>query len=144
MMRILTAPLLLLSVLLLGGCASYVADHNRSLADVRHFFVQSNSNDNRALDRQIAAALRARGFQAEYGPLTMMSDEAQVIVTYQDHWTWDFGDHLVFLQISVRDRNPELIRTFATAKFSTRLPTRTPTSGIIDGLVARLLKDGGS
>jgi hypothetical protein len=142
MTRILLSPVLLLAVVLLGGCASYVADHNRSLKDVRHFFVQSNANDNRALDRQIAAAIRARGFEAEHGPLTMMSDEAKVVVTYQDHWTWDFGDHLVYLQISVRDRDS--IQTFATSKFSTRLPTRTPTAGIVDGLVARLLKDGGS
>jgi hypothetical protein len=142
MKRVLLPSVLLLALGLFTGCASYRADHHRSLAGLRDFFVLSNANDNRALDHQIAAALRARGFKAETGPITMMSDEAQVVVYYQDHWTWDFGDHLVQLQISVRDRAST--QTIATARFSTRLPTRTPTSGIVDGLVGQLIGGDGA
>ena len=96
--------LLLLGVL--AGCSSYDTQvaKGRSLTGVQRFFVLSNPNDGHALDHQIANALTNRGYQAESGPLTMMPEETQAIVTYQDHWTWDFGDHLVYLQISVRDQ----------------------------------------
>src|SRR3954470_13844759 len=89
----------------LGGCATFDAsvDSGRSLKKVERFFVLSNLNDNHALDQQIAAALRAHGRTAEVGPLTMMPDDAQAVVAFQDHWTWDFGEHLVFLRITVRD-----------------------------------------
>lgn len=141
MKRVLLPSVLLAALVFLAGCASYSASHLRSLADTRRFFVLSNANDNRALDHQIAAALRARGLEAETGPLTMMPDETQVVVTYQDHWTWDFGDHLVYLQLNVRDRR-SAVQNLATATFSTRLPTRTPTEGIVAELVGKLL-DGG-
>jgi hypothetical protein len=140
MKRVLLPFALLLALGFFAGCASYHASHNRSLEGLRRFFVLSNANDNRALDHQIAGALRARGFEANTGPLTMMPDDAQAVVIYQDQWTWDFGDHLVYLQVSVRDRKST--QNLASATFSTRLPTRTPTSGIVDGLVGKLLEDG--
>ncbi|HEY8994564.1 MAG TPA: hypothetical protein VIM71_07885 [Lacunisphaera sp.] len=141
MKRVLVPSFLLLALGFLAGCASYSASHQRSLADTRRFFVLSNANDNRALDHQIATALRARGFEADTGPLTMMPDDAQVVVTYQDQWTWDFGDHLVYLQISVRSRRSPS-QHLATATFSTRLPTRKPTDGIVAELVGKLLESG--
>jgi hypothetical protein len=140
MKRVFLPSVLLLALVFFSGCASYSAVHSRSLEGMRRFFVLSNANDNRALDHQIANALRARGFEAETGPITMMSDNAQAVVIYQDQWTWDFGDHLVYLQVSVRDRKST--HNLATATFRTRLPTRTPTSGIVQGLVDRLLEGG--
>jgi hypothetical protein len=134
-------PLVLVFLVgLFAGCASYQASHHRNLEGLRHYFVLTNANDNRALDHQIAGALHSRGLAAGTGPLTMMPDETQAIVTYQDQWTWDFGDHLVYLQVTVRDRKSN--QTLASATFSTRLPTRTPTSGIVDGLVGKLLEGG--
>ena len=125
--------------LLLGGCASYDAmvDGGRSLKDVQRFFIVSNLNDNRAVDHQIAAALRARGRTAEVGPLTMMPDEAQAVVTFQDHWTWDFGEHLVFMKINVRD--PSKSQSYASVTFSARVPLREPASATIKHLVDSLL-----
>lgn len=140
MKRVFLPFVLLLSLGFFTGCASYHASHNRSLEGLRHYFVLTNANDNRALDHQIAGALHARGFATGTGPVTMMPDETQAVVTYQDQWTWDFGDHLVYLQINVRDRKSN--QTLASATFSTRLPTRTPTTGIVAGLVGRLLEGG--
>src|SRR4051812_38410801 len=89
-------------VTMLSGCASFDAsvEAGRSLKDVHRYFIVSNLNDNHALDQQIATALRAHGHTAEVGPLTMMPDDAQAVVTFQDHWTWDFGEHLVYLRIN--------------------------------------------
>lgn len=135
-------PLLFPALLLLGllaGCTTYEAkvERGRSLEGVQRYFVQSNTNDNRAIDHQIAGALKARGYEAETGPLTMMPDESQAIVTYQDHWTWDFGDRLVFLQITARDRKTG--QNYTTVKYSAKVPTGRPLARIVNDLVGQFL-----
>jgi hypothetical protein len=138
-------PLLFPVLMLLGllaGCTTYDAkvERDRSLAGVQRYFVQSNPNDNHALDSQIAGALKARGLAAETGPLTMMPDETQAIVTYQDHWTWDFGDRLVYLQLTVREQKTG--RNYATVTFSAKVPTGKALSAIVDELVGRMVPAG--
>lgn len=139
MMRFVPFPFLLLLLGLVAGCSSYEAqvERGRTLTGVQRFFVLTNPNDGHALDHQIAAALTSRGYQVESGPLTMMPEETQAIVTYQDHWTWDFGDHLVYLQIAVRDRKTNL--SYASVVFSAKVPTRKPPADIADELIGRLL-----
>ncbi len=129
-------------VLLLGivaGCTSYDTQvaRGRTLVGVQRYFVLSNPNDGHALDHQIAAALTNRGYQAESGPLTMMPEDTEAVVSYQDHWTWDFGDHLVYLQIAVRDQKTS--QPYATVVFSAKVPTRKPAADIADELIGRLV-----
>ncbi|HWA24406.1 MAG TPA: hypothetical protein VG734_01940 [Lacunisphaera sp.] len=139
MNRFLPSVALLVVVSLFAGCASYEThvDRNRSLTGVRHFFVIANANDNHGLNQQIVAALTARGLQAETGPLTMMPDETVAIVSYQDHWTWDFGDHLVYLQITMKDRKSG--QPFGSATFSAKIPTRKTTAEIAASLIEQIL-----
>ena len=131
-------PLLLLACLL-GGCATsqIEVDHARGLAGSQRYFILANSNDNRAVDRRIANVLRARGFTAEYGPHTMMPDDAQVIVTYDDRWSWDFGDRLNYLRISARDA--KTAAPLANAQYFARIPGRQPLDELIAELVDRML-----
>ena len=132
--------LILGAALLLGGCASFNAsvDKGRSLQKVQRFFVVSNLNDNHALDRQIAAVLKDRGRSAETGPLTMMPDDTQAVVSFQDNWTWDFGEHLVFLKLTVRDPSAE--QAYASVTFSARVPLHEKPAVTIDRLVGALLE----
>jgi len=136
--RRLRACLLLGSGLLLGGCASFDADaaHSGGLAGLTRFFVVSNLNDNHALDRRIAAALEARGLTAATGPLTMMPGATQAVVTFSDHWSWDFGEHLDYLKITVR--SPESNDTLAAATFSARIPLKESVPATVGRLVTRL------
>jgi hypothetical protein len=138
--RLLPALFAVALACLLGGCASFDAsvEGDRSLKPVQRFFVVSNLNDNRALDHQIAAALRARGRTAEVGPLTMLPDDAQAVVTFQDHWAWDFGEHLVFLKINVRD--PSASQSYASVTFNARVPLREKTPVTVNRLVEALLE----
>ena len=126
--------------LILGGCASFDAqvEHGRSLAGVQRFFVVSNLNDNHGFDLQIAGALRSRGFTAEAGPITMMPEKTQAIVTFQDRWTWDFSDHLVFLRLHIRDTRSD--QSFASVTFDARIPVRKSTEEIVGELVDRLFQ----
>lgn len=124
---------------LLAGCASFQSniEPKRSLTGVQRFFVVSNLNDNHAIDQQIVASLKARGRAASAGPLTMMPDDTQAVLTFQDHWTWDFKDNLIYLTLAVRDPgNPQ---SYATATFGAKVPLRDPTPAIIDRLVGELL-----
>lgn len=125
--------------LVLGGCASYSSqiEPGRSLKKIQRFFVVSNLNDNHGIDRLIADVLRARGREAEAGPLTMMPDNTQAIVTFNDHWNWDFTDHLTFLQIAVRDTKSE--QTFASATFSAKIPLHEDFSETVARVVDQLL-----
>ena len=83
------------------GCNSVTAriEPGHNAVAYERFFVRSNLNDSHALDEHIAAALAARGHTVESGPLTMQPTDTQVTVTYEDHWAWDFGEHLVYLNI---------------------------------------------
>lgn len=136
-------PALFLAALLLGGCASFQADAPSAggLAGVQRFFVVSNLSDNHALDQRIVAALRARGLAAESGPLTMMPGDTQAVVTFQDHWNWDFGEHLVYLKITVR--KPESNEPLAGATFSARIPLKESAVETVSRLVARMFGDQG-
>lgn len=140
-MKLLTLRVLLAAsaALLLAGCASFDAsvESGRSLKGVQRFFVVSNLNDNHALDHQIAAALRTEGRTAEVGPLTMMPDDAQAVITFQDHWNWDFGEHLVFMRINVRD--PSKSQSYASITFDARVPLREPHGKTVQRLVEALL-----
>lgn len=133
-----TTVLLLLG-LWTGGCSSFDTqmESGPSLAGLQRFSIVSNLNDNHALDHHIAEALKARGFTAEVGPLTMMPENAQAVITFEDHWSWDFGEHLAFLKIAVR--NPPSPQSFATVTFSARVPLRQTTPEIVGQLLDRLL-----
>ena len=97
-------------------------ERGHSLTGVQRFFVVSNTNDNHAVDHRIAEALQAGGRTADLGPLTMMPDDTQAVVSYSDRWTWDFGDHLVFLKISVRD--PRGAAAYGSVTFEASIPSR--------------------
>ena len=134
----LRALILLGSVLLLGGCSSIDADAPRGagLAKTQRFFVVSNLNDNHALGERIAAVLQARGLTASTGPLTMMPDNTQAIVTYQDHWSWDFGEHVDYLRLTVRA--PDSNETLGGATYNSRVPGKESVAETVSQLVLRL------
>ena len=93
-------------------------------------------------DAKIVAALKLRGYESECGPLTMMPDGTEVIVSYEDHWTWDFGDHLAYLQIVARDRRTNQV--YGSATFRAKIPTKKSIPKIIGELVDRILADAQS
>ena len=140
-MRLTPPALLLAAGLLLGGCASFDGnvDKAHNLAGTQRFFVVANNNDNHAIDRRIAEALVARGHTAESGPLTMMPENTQAVVTFQERWAWDFGEHIVFLKIDVR--GPEDTFPFGSATFEARVPSRDTVPVIVGRLVDQLLKE---
>lgn len=128
---------------LVAGCAStraHVAEKGRSLRDVREFFVLRNLKDNHGIDERIVRALKARGFTAESGPITLMPESAQAVIVYEDRWAWDFGDHLVYLRLGARD--PREYLPFVTVEYSKYLEFTTQTDAVVGRMVGELLAAG--
>jgi len=99
-MKIVVPCLVLLAVL--TGCSSLDTHANAKLADFHHVYVEHRLTDNHRIDELIVAELRAHGFDASSGPLTMLPEGVDAIVTYQDRWQWDFKSYLIELKIEVR------------------------------------------
>jgi len=134
------AGLLLLGALLTTGCTSVEAHPaGKAVANKKSFFVLSNQNDNHTIDRQIVTTLKARGYEGDCGPHTMMPDDTEVVVSYTDRWAWDFGDRLVFLQIDAKDRRTGQL--YGSTVFRAKIPSGKSVDKIIGELVDRLLAD---
>lgn len=87
----------------LAGCSSLSSAGARvELAKASRVFVERRDNDNHGLDRALVAELRALGYEAESGPLTMMPGRTQLVVTYEAREEWDFRAYLIELNIAVR------------------------------------------
>lgn len=99
----------------LAGCSTLNThvEPTIDLSQLKHVFVQSSLNDNHGLDAMIVRELKARGIQAESGPLTLMPDSATAYVTYQDQWDWDFKDYLISLGLALRDARTDQIMATA-------------------------------
>jgi len=110
----LAVPLLALAGLL-AACSTLntQVESKTDLSQLKHVYVQSSLNDNHGLDAMIVRELKARGIQAESGPLTLMPDSATAYLTYQDQWDWDFKDYLISLGLILRDARTDQIMASA-------------------------------
>jgi hypothetical protein len=127
----------------LVGCATterHVSVPGRNLKDVRRFFVERNLQDNHRIEERIVRVLRARGFEVESGPLTLLPDTAQVVIGYQDYWAWDFSDHMVVLKLSARD--PQSMQPYATASYVKHVAFTSDAEVVVGQVVGELLAAG--
>ena len=130
--------LILLALLPLFTACSTINVQRMPSADLSHyrrFFVQNRLNDNHAIDELIAAELRARGYDASSGPLTMMPDNTQILIDYDARWTWDFHSYLVDLSITARKAYADTILATGTFHHPGLTPKspETMVSSLLDG-----------
>jgi hypothetical protein len=89
---------------LLAGCAE-INTRVALKADLGHFqhiYVQHLLTDGRGVDEIIAKELRGLGYDASAGPITMMPKNAEVIVFYQDRWTFDFTTYMIEIDMQLK------------------------------------------
>jgi uncharacterized protein YceK len=98
-------------ILLLSGCSSVHTQQapKADLGRYKYFYVEHRLSDDREIDEAIVAELKALGHDASAGPLTMMPQSADALVTYQDEWAWDFKSYLIQLNIQIRDARRERV-----------------------------------
>jgi hypothetical protein len=96
--------LLLIALSLCASCTTTVAVRKAPTIDLRRFhrlFVEQPFNENHHLDEIMAEELRKLGYEASSGPLTMMPENTEAVVSYHAQWAGDFFIYLIDLNVSV-------------------------------------------
>lgn len=135
------AVLLTLTALLFTSCKSLYTDRNprTDFSKLQRFYVERRLADNHHIDRAIVAELQAMGYEASSGPMTMMPQQVDAIVTYADEWAWDFKTYLIQLHLQIRSAHRDQPLAFGTYRQPNPLPK--PPDEVIRLILSRLLKD---
>jgi lysyl-tRNA synthetase class I len=94
--------LLAVCVLLFSGCASIETRKVVDLSQFKKIYVEHRLTDDRRVDEMIVQELTKLGYQASRGPLTMLPDHTDAVLTYEDRWEWDFKTYLIEFNVTVR------------------------------------------
>jgi hypothetical protein len=121
--------------LALAGCASSASTRKVIALDrFQRIYVEQRLNDNQHLDEFFVAELRRLGREASSGPLTMMPEKTDAIITYDARWEWDFKTYLIELSFEVHTVHPR--KKLADARYhQPTLKTKTPAEVIRELLV---------
>jgi hypothetical protein len=106
------AALLALGASFLAGCAQLSTRSlpNSGIASYKHIFVEQRLADNYGVADAMAKELRDMGYDANSGALTMMPPDAELIVSYDDMWAWDFNTYMIEFDVQVRSaRNDKIL-----------------------------------
>jgi hypothetical protein len=130
MPRRLAIAALACGVISLGsGCAvnrmSASAAPDSGLADARTFYVVLENGDDRGIQNLIRDNLARRGYQASAGAEGAKPADADVLVTYVDHWMWDMSMYM--LELTITFRNPSNNFPMATGNsYHTSISRKSP------------------
>lgn len=142
-MRLFVLPLLLALACLSGGCAGTVSVRRAPKVDLKALhtiFVERRLNDNHHFDELLVQELRARGYQADSGPLTMMEPETtDAVVTYQDQWIDDLSSHLAGFSIVLTD--PRRHQQLATGSYFRPSVTHMSPADMVHRTAEELFKE---
>jgi hypothetical protein len=99
--RFLLRVLFFLPLALLTGCSTISARKVVSLDSFQRIFVVQRLNENHHLDEIFVDELRRHGREASSGPMTMMPEKTDAILTYDARWEWDFQTYLIELNMQL-------------------------------------------
>jgi hypothetical protein len=139
MMKVVSLLLLLVG-LFACGCASLSADGRQNLGRQQRVFVEERLNDNLGIARTFAAELRALGYQATHGPLTMAAEDTQLIVTYDAREAWDGRQYLIELNVAVRPMR-DYNRVIASGRYFRPGITNKPAAQMVRDTVRKLFPE---
>lgn len=94
--------LLLVSFAFLAGCATHSTRKTAELDRCQRIYVEHRLTDNHHIDDLIVAELRHLGRDASSGPLTMMPENTDAILSYADRWEWDFKNYLIEFTLEIQ------------------------------------------
>jgi len=131
----------LAGLLLSAGCGHITARAlpNANLSGHRHIFVEHRLPDSYGVADEIARQLRVMGYDASAGALTMMPGDTELIVSYEDMWTWDFNNYMIEIDMQVRSARGD--RVLAVGHyFRPSMVFGHPPSDMIHELLVKLFK----
>ena len=128
---------MLLVVFALAGCLTSVSARKvTSLDRFERIFVETRLNENNHLDELFVAELRRLGREASSGPMTMMPENTDAVLTYDARWQWDFKTYLIELSFELHSVHPR--KKIADARYhQPSIRTKAP-DNIIRELLGRL------
>jgi len=96
---------------LLAGCGHINTRvlPNADIGSYKHVFVEQRRADSYGVADEIARQLRIMGYDAASGALTMMPPGEDLIVSYDDMWTWDFNNYMIEIDVQVRSARGDKI-----------------------------------
>jgi hypothetical protein len=128
---------LLLAGALFTGCSSV---NTRAVVDVTPFkniYVVHRLTDDRHVDEMFVAELQRLGHEASCGPLTLLPDNADAILTYEDRWEWDFKTYLIELTFELHTARTE--KKIADGRFYQPTPKAKPPAEVVRELLGTLV-----
>jgi len=141
MKRVSIRALLLIALVTLCGCAQITT---RTLPKVdfatpKRVFVEHRLADSYGVAEEIARQLSAMGYDASSGARTMMPGDTELIVSYDDMWTWDFTTYMIEIDMQVRSARSDKILAVGHY-FRPGMVLGRPPSEMIHDLLAKLFK----
>ena len=128
-----------LSLLLLTGCVSSVSARKVvSLDSFRRIYVERRLNENNQLDQLFVAELRRLGREASSGPMTMMPENTDAVLTYDARWQWDFRTYLIELSLELHTVHPR--KKLADARYHQPSIKTKPPEEVIREVLDRLFE----
>jgi hypothetical protein len=105
----------------------------------QRIYVEQRLNENNHLDELFVEELRRHGREAWSGPMTMMPDKVDAVLTYDARWQWDFKTYVIELTFELHTVHPR--KKIADARYhQPTIRTRAP-ADVIRELLAKLLAD---
>jgi hypothetical protein len=118
----------LAALIALSGCSTDLSSAvmpGVHLPDSHRAYVICNPQEDAGICALIATDLQKHGLTATYGTGAERPEDADVLATYEDRWTWDIVPYLLTLRIDLRD--PQTNVLLATARtYRTSLARKTP------------------
>jgi hypothetical protein len=101
----------LVGAIVLSGCAQITTRRipNIDLEGHKRIFVEHRLVDSFGVAEEIARQLREMGYEASAGAPTMMPGNTELIVSYDDMWTWDFNTYMIEVDMQVRSARSDKI-----------------------------------
>lgn len=122
----------------LTACSSVDTRTVVDLSAFKHIYVVRRLTDDRHVDEMLVRELQQLGHEASSGPLTLLPDNADAILTYQDRWEWDFKTYLIELTFEIHTARTE--KKLADGRFYQPTPKAKPPAEVVHELLASLVK----
>jgi len=124
--------------MLAAGCSSLSTRSVVDLSTFRRIYVVHLLSDDHHLDELFVHELQLLGHEASSGPLTMMPENAEVVLTYDDRWEWDFKTYLIELDVELRTAHTD--KKLADGRYIQPSPKTKPPPAVVHELLAPLFK----
>jgi hypothetical protein len=74
---------------------------NTDLSQYQRIYVEHRLDDGHGMDQAIVRGLRHLGYDASFGPPTMMPHNTELVIRYTDEWNFDFATYPLSIDLQV-------------------------------------------